>query len=90
MGEAEESLGKITVMPSKGADFKKGELKMVRATQCCLYDLQVHKRLTREKDPLLQHVSPTQIVLSQYGLVAASKWGFGSILSMPKEVSYGM
>ena len=44
----------------------------------------------RDNDPLLQPVRPTEIALARYGLGNASKRGFGSGLSMPKEEIYGM
>ena len=58
---------------------------MVVATQRWLYELQVLGQLTRDNDPPLQPVYPTQIELDQYGLGDSSKGGFGSGLSMPKE-----
>ena len=41
----------------------------------------------RDNDPPLQSVRPTQISLARYGLVYASKEGFGSGLSIP---NYGI
>ena len=63
---------------------------MVVATQRWLYELQVLGRLTRDNDPPLQPVYPTQIELDQYGLGDSSKGGVGSALSTTKEESDGM
>ena len=59
---------------------------MVRAAQYQFSDLQVIKKLTRDKYPLLKPVLPTQITLACCGLVDASKGGFGG-LYMPNEGS---
>ena len=60
-GEAKEALFQITGTTSKGADTENGEHKTVRASKNWSYDLQVLERLTKYKDPPLQHVCPTQI-----------------------------
>ena len=83
VGEAKEALGQITGTPSKGAAAEKGEPKMFRAEQCWIYDLQVLNPLNRDKDTLLQPVHPTKIAMAMYVSGDASKWGFGSGLSIP-------
>ena len=88
--EAGESLGKITGSPSKGDAAEKGEPKTVRSAQRWFSELQVLKRLTRDNDPPLKPVCPTQIELDRYGLVDSSKGGFGSVIRMPKEGIDGM
>ena len=57
-GEAEEALGQITGMPSKGASEGKGELKTFRSVQRWFYDFQVLEQLTRDKYPPLQPLCP--------------------------------
>ena len=59
---------KLLERPSRWLPQKRGEPKMFRAAQHWFYTLKVLKLLTRDKDPLLQDVCPTQIVLAQYGL----------------------
>ena len=71
-GEAEEALGQTTLTPSKGASAEKGEPETDRAAQHWFYDLQVLKKLTRDKNTLLQPVRPTQIKLAWHGLGDAS------------------
>ena len=63
---------------------------MVISAQLWFYDSQVIKILTRDKDPPLQPVRPTQILLACYGLEDTYKRGFGSGLSVTKEVGDGM
>ena len=89
-GEAELALVQITGTPSKGDVTKKGEPKTVRSAQPWFYDSQVIKPLMKDKDPPLQPVIPTQILLNRYGLGDTSKGGFRSGLSMKKERSDGM
>ena len=60
VGETEEALIKINGMPSKGSALKKGELKMVRAAQHWLTDLQVLNLLTRDKNPTLTMCAPLE------------------------------
>ena len=50
----------------------------------------IFKKLTRDKDTLLQPVHPTQILMYPYGLEYDSKGGLGIGLSMPREGSDGM
>ena len=90
VGKFKEDLGQVNGTPRKGVAVEKGEPKTVRAAQCWLYDLKLIKKFARDKDPLLQHVRPTQIALNQYGLGDPSKGGLGSGLFTPKEVSDGM
>ena len=52
--------------------------------------LMASRKLTRDNDPPLKTVHPTQIDLARYGLGDAYKGGFGSGTSMSKEVSDGM
>ena len=86
-GEAEESLGQITGLPSKGYAAEKGEPKTVREEKHWFSCLQVLELLTTDNDPTLQPVCPDQIALARYGLGDAYKGGFGSGLSMTKEGS---
>ena len=83
-------MGQITVSPSKGYATEKGEPMTVRAAQHWSSDLHFVKQFTRDNDPPLQPICPTQIPLAQYLLVDASTWGFGGGISMPKEVINGM
>ena len=80
----------ITGSPSKGGSAEKDEPETFRAAQRWFSDLQVLERLTRDNDPPLQPVCPTQIALARYGLGDASKVGFVSGPSMPKEVGDDM
>ena len=63
----------INGTPRKGPASEKVEAKMVRAYQRWLNNLQFLKRLTSDKDTLLQPVRPTQIDLAHYGLGDAYK-----------------
>ena len=83
-GEAEEALVQNTGTPRKGSNAEKGEPKTVREAQRWFSDLQVLKQLMRYKDPLLQPVRTTQILLSRYGLGYVFKGGSGIVLSMTK------
>ena len=74
-GEAEEALGWINGIYRKGDSSEKGEHMTVGATERWLYGLQVLKKLTRDKDPLLQPVFPTQIALDWYGMRDTSRGG---------------
>ena len=89
-GDTEEALGQITGTPIKVFATEKGDPKTVREVQPRFYYLQVLEKLTRDNDPILQPVRPTQIFLARYGLEDAYKGGFVSGISMPKEGSYGM
>ena len=89
-GEAKEDLVQITGFPSKWDATEKCEPKTVKAAQHLSSDLQVLEWLTRDNDPPLQPVLPTQIALGLYGLGDANKGGFGSGISITNEESNGM
>ena len=83
-------MSQITGFPIKGDAAERGEPNTVRASERWFSDLQVIGRLTMDKYPPLQPVRPTQIALARYGLGDASKVGFVSGPSMPKEVGDDM